>query len=356
MSAAAIDHPFFTKLVGDEEAAALFSVEAEVDALLRFELALARAESRHGIIPAEAVPAIEAALNGFTPDVEAIATGLGNDGVVIPALLKQLRAKLSDDLRPHLHFGATSQDAIDTALALRLAKAIVLLDERLEQVINALDALEDRDGAVEVMGHTRMQAAIPVAARRKIRSWSDPLLRDRARLKAVGTDVEVLHLGGAAGTLEKFDGKGNLVAADMAAELKLRPVDQPRHTERDGIAAFASVLSLITGSLGKFGQDVALMAQNEVGEINLATGGGSSAMPHKKNPVPAEVLVTLARFNATLLSGMHHSVVHENERSGAAWTLEWMLLPQMVVATAAALRLASNLAQNISFNGVNRSV
>jgi len=349
MSAAAIDHPFFSQLVGDEEAAALFSVEAEIDCLLRFELALARAESRHGIIPAEAVPAIEAVVTSFKPDVEAIAAGIGNDGVVIPALLKQLRAKLSDEFRPHLHFGATSQDAIDTGLVLRLARAIILLDQRLEDVIHALQALEDRDGALDVMAHTRMQTAIPVTARRKIRSWNDPLVRDRARLKAAATDVEVLHFGGAAGTLEKLGDRGNLVAADMAAELKLRPVDQPRHTERDGIAAFASVLSLITGSLGKFGQDVALMAQNEMGEIELATGGGSSAMPHKKNPVPAEILVTLARFNATLVSGMHHSVVHENERSGAAWTLEWMILPQMVVATAAALRLATNLATNISF-------
>src|SRR5690606_41657811 len=107
--------------------------------------------------------------------------------------------------------------------------------------------------------------------------------------------------------------------------------------------------SLITGNLGKFGQDVALMAQSEMGEIELATGGSSSAMPHKKNPVPAEVLVTLARFNATLLAGMHQSIVHENERSGAAWTLEWMILPQMVVATAAALRQGLMLAENISF-------
>lgn len=355
MNAAAIDHPFFSQLVGDEEAAALFSVEAEVEALLRFELALARAQSRHGLIPAESVPEIEAALGGFKPDVQAIATGIGNDGVVIPALLKQIRAKLRDEVRPHLHFGATSQDAIDTGLALRLSKAIALLGQRLDQVIDALRTLEDRDGTIEVMGHTRMQAAIPVTARRKIRSWLDPLMRERARLQATATDVEILHLGGAAGTLEKFGDKGNLLAADMAAELKLRPVDHPRHTERDGIAAFASVLSLITGSLGKFGQDVALMAQNEMGEIELATGGGSSAMPHKKNPVPAEILVTLARFNATLVSGMHHAVVHENERSGAAWTLEWMILPQMVVATAAALRLATNLAQNIRFHPLSRS-
>ena len=107
----------------------------------------------------------------------------------------------------------------------------------------------------------------------------------------------------------------------------------------------------MTGSLGKFGQDVALLAQSEVGEIRLASGGGSSAMPHKVNPVGAEVLVTLARFNATLLSGMHQALVHENERSGAAWTLEWMLLPQMMAATGAALATAQRLLPDIAFRG-----
>jgi len=349
MSAAAIDHPFFKHLVGDEEAVALFSVEAEIEALLQFELALARAEGRHGVIPAEAVPAIEAGLKGFTPDVEAIAEGIGNDGVIAPAFLKQLRSRIAEPYRQHLHFGATSQDVIDTGLALRLTKAITLIDHRLSKVIDDLAVLETRDGDIEVMAHTRMQAAIAVKAARKIRSWRDPLMRDRERLQATRPDVEILHFGGAAGTLEKLGDKGAAVSADMAAELGLGQVDHPRHTERDGVAAFASALSLITGSLGKFGQDVALMAQNEVGEIELATGGGSSAMPHKKNPVPAEVLVTLARFNATLLSGMHQSLVHENERSGAAWTLEWMILPQMVVATAASLRLATTLAENIAF-------
>lgn len=349
MSAAAIDHPFFTRLVGDEEAATLFSIEAEIETLLRFERALAQAEGRHGVIPAEAVPAIEAGLKGFTPDVEAIADGIGNDGVIVPALLQQLRSRIDEPYRQHLHFGATSQDAIDTGLALRLIKAIALIDNRLGTIIDGLTALEKRDGGIDVMAHTRMQSAIPVTAARKIRSWREPLMRDRDRLQATRPDVKILHFGGAAGTLEKLGGKGATVSADMAAALGLAHIDHPRHSERDGMAAFACALSLITGSLGKFGQDVALMAQNEVGEIALVTGGGSSAMPHKKNPVPAEVLVTLARFNATLVSGMHQSLVHENERSGAAWTLEWMILPQMVVATAAALRLATRLAQNISF-------
>jgi 3-carboxy-cis,cis-muconate cycloisomerase len=135
----------------------------------------------------------------------------------------------------------------------------------------------------------------------------------------------------------------------MAQRLNLGLVPRARHSERDGQVELADWLSLVTGSLGKIGADVALAAQSEVGEIRLKSGGGSSAMPHKVNPVGAEALVTLARFNATLVSGMHQALVHENERSGVAWTLEWMLLPQMAVAAGASLRTAIGLLHQISF-------
>src|SRR5690606_1997274 len=137
------------------------------------------------------------------------------------------------------------------------------------------------------------------------------------------------HFAGAAGTLEKLGGKGEAVGADLARRLGLRHAPRPLHSERDGVVALAGWLALVSGSLGKIGQDIALLAQSEVGEVKLAGGGGSSAMPHKVNPVGAETLVALARFNATLVAGMNQSLVHEYERSGAAWTLEWMLLPQM---------------------------
>ncbi|TIV46791.1 MAG: 3-carboxy-cis,cis-muconate cycloisomerase, partial [Mesorhizobium sp.] len=139
------------------------------------------------------------------------------------------------------------------------------------------------------------------------------------------------------------------VRAALAAKLGL--ADAPQwHSQRDALAEFAGWLSLVAGSLGKFGQDIALMAQGE-SDIKLAGAGGSSAMPHKQNPVKAEALVALARFSATQLSGVHQALVHEQERSGAAWTLEWLILPQMVVATAAALRLAAELAGRIESIG-----
>src|SRR5690606_17461822 len=141
------------------------------------------AEAEEGIVPEAAAFAVGAALAGFSPDVPALKAGMAKDGVVVPALLAQLRGKLGPEHAPHLHFGATSQDAIDTGLALRLSKAAGLLGARLDRLVGALDALEKRDGAIEVMAHTRMQAALPVPAARKIRAWREPLMRHRARLE-----------------------------------------------------------------------------------------------------------------------------------------------------------------------------
>lgn len=349
MSVSPFDHPLLSGLLGEAEVAACFSAEAEIAEMLAFERALAAAEAAEGLIPDEAAGAIEAALFVFDPDVAGLRDGAARDGVVVPELVRQLRAAVGDPHGEHVHFGATSQDVADTSLALRLKRASGFLAVRLDQLVTGLDALAARDGAVEVMAHTRMQAAIRVPASRKILSWRDPLTRHRERLHQIEGEVALLSLGGAAGTLEKLGDRSAAVSRRMAAALGLRAPARPRHSERDGIAAFASWLSLLSGSLGKMGQDIALLAQSEAGEIKLAVGGGSSAMPHKVNPVGAEVLVALSRFNATLVSGMHHALVHENERSGAAWTLEWMILPQMAVAAGAGLSTALRLIDGVEF-------
>lgn len=349
MPVSPFDNPLLSALIGDEEVAACFSAEADLAAMLGFERALAEAQAEEGLVPAEAAAAIAAATVQFSPDMEALRAGLRQDGVVVPALVKQLRRAVGPRHGEFVHFGATSQDVIDTSLALRLGRVSAIMARRLERLIAMLDALNARDGGTETMAHTRMQAAIPVPASRKIRSWRDPLHRDRQRLARVEEEVDVLTFGGAAGTLEKLGDAAGPVTHRLAQGLGLHALPRPRHSERDGIAAFASWLSLVTGSLGKMGQDIALAAQSEVGEVKLATGGGSSAMPHKVNPVGAETLVALARFNATLVSGMHQSLIHENERSGAAWTLEWMLLPQMAIAAGAAMLTAERLLDGLSF-------
>jgi 3-carboxy-cis,cis-muconate cycloisomerase len=199
-----------------------------------------------------------------------------------------------------------------------------------------------------------MQAALPIRVTDKLAQWDAPLSRHLDRLAEFSPRFLVLQLGGAVGTLDKLGGKSGEVAARVAERLGLALPDHAWHSERDGVVEFADWLSLVSGGLGKLGADVSLMAQSRIGEIALADGGRSSAMPEKSNPVAAEVLVALARYNATLVGGMHQSLVHEQERSGAAWTLEWLILPQMVMTTAASLRTALALCAAITHIGGDR--
>ncbi|TRC94519.1 3-carboxy-cis,cis-muconate cycloisomerase [Mesorhizobium sp. WSM4303] len=349
MTVSPFDHPLLSGLLGDEEAARYFSADAEIAAMLDFERALAEAEAESGIIGKDAAAAIVAVLSSYKPDTARLRAGVAKDGVIVPELVRQLKAAVGAPHETSVHFGATSQDVVDTGLVLRLRRVIDHLDLLLIENIVRLTALEERFGGRTLTGMTRMQVAIPIKVSDRVAAWRAPLQRHQQRLSQQSRRLLVVQFGGAAGTLEKFGDKGPAVRAALAAKLGLG--DAPQwHSQRDALAEFASLLSLITGSLGKFGQDIALMAQAG-SEIMLSGGGGSSAMPHKQNPVKAEALVALARFNATQLSGMHQALAHEQERSGAAWTLEWLLLPQMAVATAAALRLAAELAGEIESLG-----
>ncbi|RUU06193.1 3-carboxy-cis,cis-muconate cycloisomerase [Mesorhizobium sp. USDA-HM6] len=345
MTVSPFDHPLLSALIGDEEAARLFSLEVDLDAMLSFERALAEAEAECGVISREAGAAITQALAAFRTDTAKLRVGVAKDGVVVPELVRQIRAAVGEPHGEFVHLGATSQDVIDTSLVLRLGQAVEHIGLLLSENILRLANLEQEFGGRALTAMTRMQPAIPIIVADRIASWRAPLERHQQRLKEQSGRLLVVQFGGAAGTLEKLGDKAPVVRAALAARLGLG--DAPQwHSQRDALAEFAGWLSLVTGSLGKFGQDVALMALTGT-DIKLSGGGGSSAMPHKQNPVKAEALVALARFNAVQLSGMHKALVHEQERSGAAWTLEWLILPQMVVATAAALRLAAELAAQI---------
>ncbi|TPK69487.1 3-carboxy-cis,cis-muconate cycloisomerase [Mesorhizobium sp. B2-4-19] len=349
MTVSPFDHPLLSALLGDEEASRHFSVEAEIEAALAFERALAEAEARNGIIGRDAAAAIVTALGTFRPDTALLRAGVAKDGVMLPELVRQIRVAVGEPHGDKVHFGATSQDVIDTSLVLRLKAIVEHIGLLLTETVLRLTSLEERFGGRALAGMTRMQLAIPVKVADRIMAWRAPLQRHQERLSEQSTRLLVVQFGGAAGTLEKLGDKGPAVRAALAAKLGLSDAPQWQ-SQRDALADFAGFLSLLTGSLGKFGQDIALMAQGGI-DITLSGGGGSSAMPHKQNPVKAEALVALARFNATQLSGMHQALVHEQERSGAAWMLEWLLLPQMVVAGAASLRLAAELAGQIESLG-----
>ena len=351
MSLSPFEHPFLSGLFGDSEIVELFSARADIDAMIRFETALAQAQAGVGVIEADAADAIVSRLSDFAADTTSLRHGVAKDGVVVPELVRQMRAAVAGTAAEKLHFGATSQDVIDTSLMLRLKAAAEIIAARLGRLIDTLGDIAARDGSNPLTGYTRMQAAIAITVGDRVASWIDPLERHLVRIDTFLQHGFAVQFGGAAGTLEKLGDNAGTVRADLAKRLGLS--DRPQwHSQRDGIAELANLLSLVTGTLGKFGQDIALLA--EVGaEIRMSGGGGSSAMPHKQNPVNAETLVTLARFNAVQISALHQSLVHEQERSGAGWMLEWLSLPQMVTATGSSLLIAERLAGQIDRLGAS---
>jgi len=236
--------------------------------------------------------------------------------------------------------------------ARRLGAVLAELSARLDEVMAALERLKAKDGHVALMAVTRMQQALPFRASDRIDGWLKPLERHKDRLAQMRPRLLVVQLGGAVSNRVAFQERGDEVGAAVALRLGLRPAE-PWHNARDRIAELAGWLSMLTGALGKIGQDVALMAQNEIGAVRLAGGGGSSAMAHKVNPVAAEVLVALARYNAGSVGTLHQALVHENERSGAAWTLEWLVLPQMAIAAGAALANTLRMLDGMHFQDMN---
>lgn len=346
MSSSVFNHPFLSGLLGDEGLEAHFSADSDIAAMLRFEAALAHGLADAGIVSKETASSAIAKIKDFTPDMDALKNATARDGVVVPEFVRQLKALCGDDSNA-IHFGATSQDVVDTSLILRLLPCVEILETRLKSIDIIFQNLTNEHGKKSLMGRTRMQAALPVTIANRISNWCSPLQTHLVRLNEIKPRLLQGQFGGAVGTLDKLGDKAAIVRKHLAGELALEFSDSNWHTKRDVLVEFANWLSMVSGSIGKIGKDIVLMNQNEFAEIKLSGAGGSSAMPHKQNPVKAETLVTLAAFNATQISAMHHTLVHEQERSGSAWTLEWMVLPQMVITSGNSLSTLEDLLGSI---------
>ncbi len=336
----------FEPLLTDPETAAILGDAAMARAMVRVESALAEVEGGLGVIDPAAAGRIVAALAAFAPDLDDLARGTARAGVPVPALVAQLRRVVGDDA-DGLHWGATSQDIVDTALVLQLRQALEVLERRLEAVCTALAGLAVAQHATTMIGRTRYQQALPTTFGLKVAGWLAPLPRHVERLAELRPRLLAVQFGGAAGNLAALGPSGIAVMQGLAAALGLACPAMPWHSQRDTMAELASWLALLTGTLGKLGLDVLLLAQNEIGEVREAEGGGSSTMPQKSNPIRAEALVALARLNAGLLGGMYDAMLHAHERDGAAWQVEWRVLPDMVVAAAASLTHAETLARTL---------
>ena len=341
------DHRHFSKILKHHRIEAHFTEQAEIEAMLRFEGALAAVEADLGLIPKAAGRAIETTATALQPDPECLAIGIQRDALVVPVLVHILRKAVGADHGKHVHFGATSQDVIDTGLILRLRDALTILRNDLAAVVSALEVLKAKFGRFKIMGRTRMQCALPIAFDDRIDTWMEPLSRHQDALTSLGVRLLSVQFGGAVGTLDKLGDAGPHVRAALAKRLSLTDPGSAWHVQRDRIADLVHWLSQVSGSVGKIGQDLLLMTQNEIGEATLASTGTSSTMPHKRNPVQAELLVTLARLNAGKLGTMGQSIIHEGERSGVAWTLEWFVLPEMIATTAASLMIAKTALEGL---------
>ncbi|MEJ2165424.1 MAG: 3-carboxy-cis,cis-muconate cycloisomerase [Desulfobacterales bacterium] len=348
-----LDSKIFGPLFTDPEVAALFDDDAFLRAMLDVEGALARVEARLGVIPSPAGERISKIAESIAVDPQQIGQAMLRDGVPVLALVKALRKAVGQEAAPYVHWGATTQDIVDTATVLQIRFALQIIENRFATLIEDLAELVERHRATVMAGRTHGQQALPVSFGLKAAGWLAPLLRHRNRLVGRRSGLLQLQFGGAAGTLAALGGSGLAVMKGLAQELDLNLPLMPWHNQRDSIAEFAGWLSMLTGSLAKMAQDIILLAQNEVGEVAESgepDRGGSSSMPQKHNPIVSELVIAAARTNASLLPAMHHAMIQEHERATHGWQVEWLTFSQMILLTGGALKNALYLAENLQVN------
>ena len=337
-------------LFSDAEVAEQFSDAQFVRFMLDIESALAVAQGRLGVIPAEVANRIVDIAAKLDVDFDRLREGVEKSGVPGIELVRQLREQVGREDADYVHWGATSQDIVDSARVLQIRAALTIFESRLGSLIKNLSRLADQHRHTLMAGRTHSQQALPITFGFKVAGWLAPLLRHRERLAELRPRILVVQFGGAVGTLAALGESGPRVQEALAAELKLNLLPIPWHTQRDSMAELAGWLSLVTGSLAKMAQDVILLAQSEVGELRESgdvSRGGSSSMPQKNNPILSELIITAARTNASLLASMHQAQVQEHERATHGWQMEWLALPQMFTLTAGALKKALFLSETM---------
>ncbi len=331
-------------LFSSPEASAIFGDRGRLQGMLDFEAALARAEACAGVIPAAAAEPIGRRCRAELFDLARLAEGAakaGNPAIPMVAALTALVARDDADAARYVHWGATSQDAMDTGLVLQLRQLATVLGEDLERLSAALAGRAEEHKATLLAGRTWLQHAVPITLGVKMAGWLDAVERHAARLPEMRTRALVLQLGGAAGTLAALGGRGLEVAEALANELGLALPPMPWHAHRDRFAEVAAFLGLLTGMLGKMARDLSLLMQTEVAEAfePAAEGRGvSSTMPQKRNPVAAAVALAAAARAPGLVSTMLSAMVQEHERGLGGWHAEWETLPELASLAAGSLR------------------
>jgi 3-carboxy-cis,cis-muconate cycloisomerase len=342
----------FSPIFGSAAVGEIFSDRAILQAMLDFEAALAAAEAEAGIIPATAVAPIKSACDAGLYDIAEIGKGAGPAGNVAIPLVKALTAKVNEKARGYVHWGATSQDVIDTGFALCARRATKVLRADLAASKSALATLIGAHRGTVMAGRTLMQQALPISFAYKAAAWLSGLLHAAERLKRAEADLS-LQFGGAAGTLAALGAEGGKVRAALAARLQLKEAPITWHTERGRIFGIAAALAGLSGAAAKIATDVLLLMQTEVAEVfepSALGKGGSSTLPHKRNPVGAAAI----RANHQRISGMMATITmgleQEHERAAGAWAAEWETLRDLFGLSAGSLERLSEMLSGLEID------
>ena len=354
--------PLLAPMLSSAAMRAVCDDAAYLQHMLDFEAALARAEAATGVIPASAADPIANACKAGAFDLSALAEAATRSGNLAIPLVKALTAdvaKADTDAARYVHWGATSQDVIDTAAMLGLRAAIGALLSDIDRAIAGFAKLARQHRDTAVVARTWLQHALPMPFGLKLAEYAAALHRSRLRLQRLRKEVLVLQFGGAAGTLAALGDKGLRVAERLAQELKLPLPDAPWHTHRDRIAEAASVFAIVAGTCGKIARDVSLMMQTDVAEAFEPSGegrGGSSTMPHKRNPVAAATALAAATMAPNLAATIFAAQVQDHERSAGPWHAEWPTLPMLQLVTSGALAAIVDIAEGLEVDAARMRV
>jgi 3-carboxy-cis,cis-muconate cycloisomerase len=338
---------------GSDAMRAAMGERAFLARMLEVEAALARAQARLGLVPAEAAEAISRAADVDRLDLTALAAATRNMGFPTVGLVKQLSALAGPDAGRWTHWGATTQDILDTALVLQLREAMEVFDTDLDRLAAALAALARMHRDTVMAGRTHAQQALPITFGYAVASWLDPILTMRERLAQLRPRLLRLQFGGAVGTLASLGADGPRVAAELAMELGLGNPAIPWHVARDGIAELGCWCGLLGGTLAKPATDILWLMQSEVAEASepAAPGkGGSSTMPQKRNPIGCEVVIAQARGAQALVPQLLAAMAHEHQRGAGPMQLEQLALGQVLLLSHGALATLLPIAEGLEVN------
>lgn len=333
-----------------------FTDVAAVQAILDFEAALARVQARAGMIPQDAGAVISASCRADLFDLPALAQAVPSAGNVAIPLINQLTAlvaRASPDASRYVHYGPTSQDALDTGVVLQLRFATRTIQGNLDSIISALASLTSKHRQTLMVARTWLQHALPTTFGFITAGWLDACLRHRIRLQGLLDQSLVLQLGGAAGTLASLHDRGAQVATLLAEELALALPRIPWHSQRDRIGEVAAAYGLLAGTLAKIARDLSLHMQTEIAELaepSAAGRGGSSTMPNKQNPIACAAILGATSRVPPLVATILSALSGEYQRSLGTWQSEWETVPEIVRLTAGACHRLASLLPNLVVN------